>query len=82
MELYINNIEDLKILKKKKPLLRWASREDILNWYPAEFPFIAYISCNNRMTYSTLREEEDDIVTKAIINSRSFFRSKKSLEIE
>jgi len=81
MKLYINNLEDLKILKKKKPLLRWASREDILNWYPAEFPFIAFISYN-RMTYSTLGEEEDDIVTKAIINSRNFFRSKKSLEIE
>jgi hypothetical protein len=82
MKLYINNFEDLKILKKKKPLLRWASREDILNWYPAEFPFIAFISSYNRMTYSTLGEEDDDIVTKAIINSRSFLRSKKSLEIE
>ena len=80
MKLYINDFEELKILKKKKPFLKWASREDILKWYP-DFPFIAYISSDNRMTFSVLEAESGVCIQQAVLNSKVFFR-KKSLEIE
>ena len=81
MKLYIDSIEKLKILKSKKPKVRWASNEDILHWYPC-FPFLAHIDKNQFMTYDVLEYYNFEEKRKIIAETKYFFNSHKQLEIE
>jgi hypothetical protein len=80
MKLYIDSIKKLKILKSKKPNVKWASSEDILHWYPC-FPFVAHIN-KNRMTYDGLEYYNIEEKKKIIAETNSFFNFHRQLEIE
>lgn len=81
MKLYIDSIEKLKILKSKKPKVKWASNQDVLWWYPC-FPFVAHIDKNQRMTYDGLEYYSFEEKRKIIAETNSFFNFPKQLEIE
>lgn len=81
MRLYIDSIEKLKILKSKKPNVKWTSNEDILRWYPC-FPFVAHIDKNQLMTYDGLEYYNSEEKIKIIAETNSFFNFHKQLEIE
>lgn len=81
LKLYIDSIEKLKILKRKKPNVKWISNEDILHWYPF-FPFTAHIDENQYMTYGGFECYNSEEKRKIIIETNIFFNFHKQLEIE
>ena len=76
--LYVNNIKEMKILKKKIPKVKWAGGEDVVEWHP-KFPFVIYLE-DDYITYSVFPDLETIINAK--LSSKNFFNLKNSLELE
>jgi len=78
--LYADNIEKMKILKRKIPKVKWNGGEDVVAWHP-NFPFIIHFE-NDRILYSAISQVNLETIENAKFSSKKFFNLKNSLELE
>ena len=78
--LYVDNIEKMKILKKKIPKVKWFGGEDVVEWHPG-FPFIIHLD-DGYISYSYISQTDLETIRNARISSKKFFNLKNNLELE
>jgi hypothetical protein len=78
--LYVNNIKEMKFLKKKIPKVKWFGGEDVTNWHP-KFPFIIFFE-DNYITYNTIIQTDLETIRNAKFSSKNFFKLKNNLKLE
>jgi hypothetical protein len=78
--LYVDNIEKMKILKKKIPKVKWFGGEDVVEWHP-KFPFIIHLE-DGYISYSAIFQADLETIRNAKISSKTFFNLKNGLELE
>ena len=76
--LYVDNIEKMKILKKKIPKVKWFGGEDVVEWHP-KFPFIIHLE-GDYISYSIQADLET--IRNAKFLDENFFNLKNGLELE